>query len=112
MSGLLSKDDYLSYKQKYSSDIETLQKAIAEWNDKITDVMENRGERNRWINHFMRFQNMEAIDRCAVMHLIRSIRVLGKNDLHIEFSYQDEYQKACMLAMQIEKASAEERKVG
>lgn len=33
--------------------------------------------------------------------LIRSIRVMGKDELHIEFNYQDEYQKAISLAEQI-----------
>lgn len=68
---------------------------------KLTDVLENRSERNRWINHFMKFSTMEDIDRRAVMQLIRSIRVMGKDELHIEFNYQDEYQKAISLAEQI-----------
>lgn len=91
--------------------IELFQKAIAEWNDKLTDVLENRSERNRWINHFMRFSTMEDIDRRAVMQLIRSIRVMGKDELHIEFNYQDEYQKAISLAEQIATKN-EERMVG
>ena len=53
------------------------------------------------INHFMKFSTMEDIDRRAVMQLIRSIRVMGKDELHIEFNYQDEYQKAISLAEQI-----------
>lgn len=36
---------------------------------------------------------MEEIDRRAVMQLIRSIRVISKDELHIEFNYQDEYKK-------------------
>lgn len=84
---------------------------IAEWNDKLTDVLENRSERNRWINHFMKFSTMEDIDRRAVMQLIRSIRVMGKDELHIEFNYQDEYQKAISLAEQIATKN-EERMVG
>lgn len=36
---------------------------------------------------------MEEIDRRAVMQLIRSIRVIGKDELHIEFNYQDEYKR-------------------
>ena len=74
--------------------------------------MENRSERNRWIDHFMKFQNMETLDRRAVMHLIRSIRVQGKNDLHITFCYQDECQKAQMLALQITDKQTAERRVG
>ena len=94
VSGILTKEEFLSYKRKYNADIELLQKAVAEWNEKLTDVLENRSERNRWINHFMQFSTMEEIDRRAVMQLIRSIRVMGKDELHIEFNYQDEYQKA------------------
>lgn len=68
-------------------------------------------ERNRWINHFMQFSTMEEIDRRAVMQLIRSIRVISKDELHIEFNYQDEYKKAVALAEQIVEQAAE-RKVG
>lgn len=54
---------------------------------------------------------MEDIDRRVVMQLIRSIRVMGKDELHIEFNYQDEYQKAISLAEQIATKN-EERMVG
>ena len=111
VSGILTKEEFLSYKRKYNADIELFQKAIAEWNEKLTDVLENRSERNRWINHFMKFSTMEDIDRRAVMQLIRSIRVMGKDELHIEFNYQDEYQKAIFLAKQIATKN-EERMVG
>ena len=111
VSGILTKEEFLSYKRKYNADIELFQKAIAEWNDKLTDVLENRSERNRWINHFMKFSTMEDIDRRAVMQLIRSIRVMGKDELHIEFNYHDEYQKAISLAEQIATKN-EERMVG
>lgn len=101
----------LAYKRKYNADIELLQKAIDEWEERLTDVLENRSERNRWINHFMQFSTMEEIDRRAVMQLIRSIRVIGKDELHIEFNYQDEYKKAVALAEQIAEQAAE-RKAG
>ena len=81
-----------------------MQSAIEGWQQKLTDVMENRSERNRWINHFMKFSKMEEIDRKAVIQLIRSIRVISKDELHIEFNYQDEYIKALRLAEQLKQA--------
>ena len=93
VSGILTKEEFLSYKRKYNADIELFQKAIAEWNDKLTDVLENRSERNRWINHFMRFSTMEDIDRRAVMQLIRSIRVMGKDELHTQLKDESEWFK-------------------
>lgn len=105
VSGILTKEEFLTYKSKYNADIEQLRKAIAEWNEKLTDILENRSERNRWINHFMKFSTMEEIDRRAVTHLIRSIRILGKDEIHVEFNYQDEYKKAVALAAQIAQAA-------
>lgn len=105
VSGILTKEEFLTYKSKYNADIEQLRKAIAEWNEKLTDILENRSERNRWINHFMKFSTMEEIDRRAITHLIRSIRILGKDEIHVEFNYQDEYKKAVALAAQIAQAA-------
>ena len=104
VGGLIDKQEYLSYKNKYNKDIESMQSAIEGWQQKLTDVMENRSERNRWINHFMKFSQMKEIDRKAVMQLIRTIRVISKNELHIEFNYQDEYIKALHLAEQLKQA--------
>lgn len=107
VSGILTKEEFLIYKQKYNADIELLQKAIAEWNERLTDVMENRSERNRWIRHFTKFAEMESIDRRIVTQLIRSIKVMGKNDIQIHFNYQDEYRKAVGILTQVS-----ERRVG
>lgn len=54
VNGMLTKEEFLSYKRKYNADIESMQAAINGWNEKLTDVLENRSERNRWINHFMK----------------------------------------------------------
>lgn len=114
VSGILTKEEFLSYKRKYNADIDLLKQAIAELNEKLTNVLENRSERNRWMAHFMKFSTLEDLDRRVVAQLIRSITVLGKNDLHIEFNYQDEYQKALKLAKQAAETVVQfkERMVG
>ena len=61
---------------------------------KLSDVLENRSERNRWISHFTQFSTMETLDRKAVVHMIQSIKVIGKKELEITFTYQDEYMTA------------------
>lgn len=78
--------------------------------EKLADVLENRSERNRWISHFTQFSTMETLDRKAVVHMIQSIKVIGKKELEITFTYQDEYQKAVQLIQLAEKTS--QRKVG
>jgi hypothetical protein len=47
-----------------------------------------------WTEHFTKFENFAAIDRRTVIHLIHSIRVVGKTELEIVFNYQIEYENA------------------
>ena len=78
--------------------------------EKLEEVRENKSERNRWISHFTQFSSLETLDRKAVIHMIKSIHVLGKNELKITFAYEDEYAKALKLISLAEQK--EIRKVG
>ena len=46
---------------------------------------------------------MEKLDRRAIVHLIRSIKVMGKTEVRIEFNYQDEYRTAVSFAEHIKQ---------
>jgi len=107
VQGILTKEEFVSMKSKYSAEVEQLKAAVAELKVKLEDVMENRSERNRWISHFTQFASLQELDRKVVIQLVQSIRVLGKNELEITFNYADEYEKALALL-----ASAAQRKAG
>ena len=108
VSGALSKEEFLQYKQEYSTKAEEIKAAIQGWNDKLSEVLENRGERNRWLNHFLRFAEMKEIDRSVVSRLIQSIKISADKQIEVRFNYQDEYQKAAAFIEQI----SEERRAG
>ena len=110
VTGTINKEEYTDYKAKYTRVAENAKEAIRALKDKLSDVLENRSERNRWISHFTQFSTMETLDRKAVVHMIQSIKVIGKKELEITFTYQDEYQKAIQLIQLAEKTS--QRKVG
>ena len=97
VTGTINKEEYTDYKAKYTRAAENAKEAIRTLKDKLSDVLENRSERNRWISHFTQFSTMETLDRKAVVHMIQSIKVIGKKELEITFTYQDEYQKAIQL---------------
>lgn len=107
VQGMITKEEFISYKSKYTRQAEQLREANRALQDKIRDVLENRSERNRWIRHFTRFATLEALDRKVVVQLIQTITVLGKDELRIKFNYEDEYQKAVSM---VEKAQM--RKAG
>ncbi len=97
VEGMITKEEYASYKVKYTRQAEEIKASIAALKEKLTDVLENRSERNRWITHFTQFESMETLDRKALIHMVQSIRVQGKNELDICFNYKDEYEKALRL---------------
>ena len=110
ITGTISKEEYTDYKAKYTRIAENAKESIRVLKEKLADVLDNRSERNRWISHFTQFSTMETLDRKAVVHMIQSIKVIGKKELEITVTYQDEYQKAIQLIQLAEQKS--QRKVG
>ena len=107
VSGTLTREEYASYKANYTRQAEQIRASIQALKDKLNDVLENKSERNRWISHFTEFSSLETLDRKAIVHFIKSIRVVGKKELDITFNFQDEYEKAVQLLRQ-----ARQRKAG
>lgn len=114
VEGILTKEEYTSYKAKYTKQTEDIKAAIAALKEKLTDVLENRSERNRWISHFTQFESLETLDRKALIHMVQSIQVISKTELNIRFTYEDEYKKAIQLvALAAQQAQTETyRKAG
>ena len=57
-------------------------------------TLENASDRQRWTQHFKEFSAMATLDRRAVIAMVQSIKVMGKEDIRITFRYQMEYEKA------------------
>lgn len=108
VNGLISKEEFLQYKQDYNAKADKIKASIESLNEKMNDVLENRSDRNRWINHFLEFSSMQEIDRSAVVRLIHCICITGKKELEITFNYYDEYRKAVNMVEQM----TTERRVG
>lgn len=83
VNGFLDKSEFLYNKSSYSARITQLEQAVAALKEKRADVMENRSERNRWIENFKRFSDLEELDRKAIIQLVQVITVLGKDELQI-----------------------------
>lgn len=60
VEGMITKEEYASYKVKYTRQAEEIKAAITALKEKLKDVLENKSERNRWISHFTQFESMET----------------------------------------------------
>ena len=113
VGGMLTKEEYASYKAKYTKQAEDIRESVRVLKEKLTEVLENRSERNRWISQFTQFSTLETLDRKALIHMVQSIRVRGKKELDITFTHEDEYKKALqLLALAAQQKDYEQRKVG
>lgn len=109
VSSEISKEDYVQFKARYTRQMEDAKKSIRLLKEKLDAVKENRSERNRWIQHFTQFSQQDSIDRTALIHMVESIRVLGKKELKITFAHEDEYRQAAELICQARQSG---RKAG
>lgn len=94
INGIISADDYKSFRTKYAEDAGRLQQAITSLRQELEDVKNHTGERMLWMEHFKHFEGLTELNRKIVAHLIQSIRILSKTELQITFNYQMEYEKA------------------
>jgi hypothetical protein len=97
INGNLSKDEYKSLKGKYANDADTLVAANTRLQKEIESVLDCKHERLTWMEHFKQLTALTEIDRKTVIHLIHSIKVVGKTELEITFNYQSEYENASAL---------------
>ena len=108
-----TKEKYASYKAGYTKQTSDIRESVRVLREKLTEVLENRSERNRWISQFTQFSTLETLDRRALIHMVQSIRVRGKKELDITFTHEDEYKKALqLLSLAAQQKDYEQRKVG
>ena len=94
INGDLSKEEHKALKSKYTEDADVLTGANAKLRVEIEDTLSLKHERMAWMEHFKAFENIEVIDRRAVICLIHSIHVHSKTELDITFNYKSEYENA------------------
>ena len=94
INGLITKEEYRYNKDLYTTQIDEAQAAIALLWDEMDKAVNNTSDRLRWTQHFKEFSTMTELDRRAVIALIQSIRVVGKDDFEITYRYHMEYEES------------------
>jgi len=84
-------------KSQYTENGKRMEAAISSLRQELESLTNNTSERLKWMEHFKRFEGLEELDRKAVIHLVKSITVLGKSEYDISFTFGDEYKNALML---------------
>ena len=111
ISNLISKKDYQDLKKLYTGRAEQAQEAIDLLREEIERVSSNSSARLRWTQHFKAFSAMTTLDRRAVIAMVQSIQVKGKNDLVITFRYQIEYAQVLERLNRLDKLPPDLREI-
>ncbi|MCI9267919.1 recombinase family protein [Oscillospiraceae bacterium 44-5] len=92
-SGIISKSEYLSLKEKFDKQLEQIERAIANIKEEIKQYKETTSVENQFIKHFLKYRNITELSREVIVELIEMIYVHEGGTITIDFKYQDEYQR-------------------
>lgn len=88
---LLTKEEYLFAKERYSKQLCDLEKIIEEDKKHKKLCEENLANRNEWVCSFRRFADTDEITREMIEILIERIEVFPDRRIQITFRFSDEY---------------------
>lgn len=92
-SGIISKSEYLSLKEKFDKQLEQIEEAAANIEEEIKQYRETASVENQFIKHFLKYRNITELSREVIVELIEMIYVHEGGTITIDFKYQDEYQR-------------------
>lgn len=93
-SGLLSAEDYVSFKEGYDEKIQTQKAQIAQLTSQKNAIFSGSTEQQSWFSQIQKYENIQALSRVVVVNLIDRIEVSESKEIHVTFRYQDQFSDA------------------
>lgn len=90
---IVNQDDFETFNNEYSYDIEKISNTIANIKDEISVISQNNNNNNLWIENFKQNKNITELNRTIATQLIDTICLDTNNIVIINFSFQSEYNK-------------------
>lgn len=88
--GNISEEEYNEYTKEYSSQIRKIEDNIDNYYKELKDLEQASMESN-WIEHFIKYKNINSLSRELIDSLIDNIYVYENKKIKIKFKYEDEY---------------------
>lgn len=96
---ILTPDEYISYKEEFEIKKKAAEKALVDAEAELIKVNNKTSRHYKWVEHFIRYQNVGELTREMVLELVDSILIHDKKHVEITLAFQDEYNEA-ILALQ------------
>lgn len=88
--GLVDREEYHQMRKRYTQQIETSEQALHELEQRRKETEEESAPDRTWMEQFLQYQNITALDREVVVTLIDKIYVYENREVHIDFNFRDE----------------------
>lgn len=88
--GNISEEEYNEYTKEYSSQIRKIEDNIDNYYKELKDL-EQASMESDWIEHFMKYKNINSLSRELIDSLIDNIYIYENKKIKIKFKYEDEY---------------------
>ncbi len=91
VDGIITHEEYLSMKQRYTDKIASLQKIISELEQERTEILDSSELNCSWMQKFIENRNVTELDRQLVVTLIDKIEIFEDKSIEITFNFKDEF---------------------
>ena len=90
VAGIIDKDEYAEYNQRFSFKLEETKKAKEAVEEKRSRLMSTDIHLRPWMDEFKKISTLETLGRKEMVMLINRVLVFGKDRIEIHMNYEDE----------------------
>ena len=92
--GAVSKNDYKIFNDIYVNQPGETKHALIQLQQELDDILNNRTEKNSWIENFKKYKNIKTLSRAVVVKLIEHITVFENGKIEVTPRYQTNFEDA------------------
>ena len=92
--GMIDKAEYMEFRDNYSQIISQKKDALARIQKERREAAACGVTERAWVSLFREYENIEELNRRAMMALVDRIIVYENHVVEIEYKYRDEYEQA------------------
>nr|WP_325211659.1 recombinase family protein [uncultured Oscillibacter sp.] len=101
--GILDRDEYLRFKQKYNAEIAEQEGQIERLQTAMAELKEARRQDDEFVLYFERYGNIDRLDRETLERLLDHVSVEDAASVHIYFKFSPEREKLLDFARNVEE---------
>jgi len=90
--GILTKQEYLTAKEKYSLDIEMLEDSLNRQQKELEEFKQCMSTENKWLKAFLAFKGADELTRNMAQALLERVEVYEERRIHIIYRFRSEYE--------------------